>query len=209
MRGLKLAYNRYLDDQVLAIAEEAGGTRPLKVAPVAKASNDLTQLFEVGDIIYADQPQFMQAIRGTLDAAAEVAQGARATPIRSQSATAFNQETATATTRLIYLIVGPLSRAGSRVRAIVGGAIEKADADTKATAIRNRILQEPDYFLELADRYNKNPRDPLLEDQMINYLSTAILKTDVEDDDIDEGSLLNSMQNSLQSASEAVINTVK
>lgn len=209
MRGLKLAYNRYLDDQVLAIAEEAGGTRPIKVAPVAKASNDLTQLFEVGDIIYADQPQFMQAIRGTLDAAAEVAQGARATPIRSQSATAFNRETATATTRLIYLIVGPLSRAGSRVRAVVGGAIEKADADTKATAIRNRILQEPNYFLELADRYNKNPRDPLLEDQMINYLSTAILKTDVEDDDIDEGSLLGDMQSSLQSASEAVINTVK
>jgi hypothetical protein len=203
LNGLKLAYNRFLDDQTLALAEEAGKVRPVKVGPVEKGMQDMTQLFEIGDIIYAGQPQFMEAVRGTLQAAADAAQGARSTPIRSQSATAFNQETATATTRLIYLVVGPLTRAGSRIRAVMGAAVERADSDSKAKAILANILADPDYFLELADKYNKAPSDPLLEDLMYNYISSALIKVNTPDED--EDTMLNNMQDTLQNASETVI----
>lgn len=206
MRGLKLSYNRLLDEKSFTLMRSAGDVRDAKAGEITRALGDITPLFEVGDIIYADQPQFMEAVRGTLAAAAEATQGKTATPIRSQSATAFNQQAATATTRLIYLVVGPLSRGGSRIRAVVGSAIENADADTKARGILENILADPDYFLELADKYNRSPSDPLLNDLMIDYLSSAIVKASADND---EEGMLGDMQDQLRSASEAAINTVK
>jgi hypothetical protein len=151
----------------------------------------------------------MEAIRTTIDAAADNAQSMRATPIKGQSATSFNREAATATTRLIYTVVGPLSRRGSRIRAVMGAIIERTDPDTAAAGIRKEILENSDKFLELADKYNKNPSDPLLEDLMINYISTAIIKASSAADDPDEGSMLENMQNNVKSIAEVPLNLVK
>ena len=85
----------------------------------------------------------------------------------------------------------------------MGAAIERADSDTKAKAILAQILADPDYFLELADKYNKAPNDPLLEDLMYNYVSSALIKVNTPDED--EDTMLNSMQDTLQNASETVI----
>ena len=202
MKGLKTAYANFLDNRMFAVTKETGGTRPVKVKDIEEGVSGRSSILDIGDMIYADQPQFMQAIRTTIEAASDNAQSMRATPIKGQSSTSFNREAATATTRLIYTVVGPLSRAGSRIRAVMGAIIEKSDPDTRAAAIRTELLASSDYFLELADKYNKNPRDPLLEDLMINYLSTAIVKASSSADDPEEGSMLEGMQDNLKSISE-------
>ena len=84
----------------------------------------------------------------------------------------------------------------------MGAVIEKADPDTRAAAIRKEILASSDYFLQLADRYNKRPSDPLLEDLMMNYLSTAVIKASASADDPEEDSMLQSMQNTVKNISE-------
>ena len=202
MKGLKTAYANFLDDRLFAIMKETGGTRPVKVKDIEQGISGRTTILDIGDRIYADQPQMMEAIRITLEAAADNAQSMRATPIKGQSATSFNREAATATTRLIYTIVGPLSRTGSRIRAAMGAVIERSDADTIAEGIRTKILANPDEFLKLADRYNKSPGDPLFEDLLINYMSTGIIKASSSADDPEEDSMLQSMQNNVKNISE-------
>lgn len=209
MKGLKTAYANFLDNRMFAVTKETGGTRPVKVKDIEEGVSGRSSILDIGDMIYADQPQFMQAIRTTIEAASDNAQSMRATPIKGQSATSFNREAATATTRLIYTVVGPLSRAGSRIRAVMGAVIEKSDPDTRAAAIRTELLASSDYFLELADKYNKNPRDPLLEDLMINYLSTAIVKASSSADDPEEDSMLEGMQDTVKSISEVPLNILQ
>ena len=209
MKGLKTAYANFLDNRMFAVTKETGGTRPVKVKDIEEGVSGRSSILDIGDMIYADQPQFMQAIRTTIEAASDNAQSMRATPIKGQSATSFNREAATATTRLIYTVVGPLSRAGSRIRAVMGAVIEKSDPDTRAAAIRTELLANSNYFLELADKYNKNPRDPLLEDLMINYLSTAIVKASSSADDPEEDSMLEGMQDTLKNISEVPLSIVQ
>jgi hypothetical protein len=209
IRGLKTAYANFLDNRMFAVAEETGGTRPVKVKDIEEGVDGRTSILDIGDIIYADQPQFMDAIRTTIEAAGDNAQSMRATPIKGQSPTSFNREAATATTRLIYTVVGPLSRTGSRIRALMGAVVERTDPDTAAAGIRKEILENSDKFLELADKYNKNPSDPLLEDLMINYISTAIIKASSAADDPDEDSMLENMQNNVKSIAEVPLNLVK
>jgi len=209
MRGLKTAYANFLDNRIFAVAEETGGTRPVKVKDIEEGVDGRTSILDIGDIIYADQPQFMEAIRTTIEAAGDNAQSMRATPIRGQSPTSFNREAATATTRLIYTVVGPLSRTGSRIRALMGAIVERTDPDTAAAGIRKEILEDADKFLELADKYNKSPSDPLLEDLMINYISTAIIKASSAADDPDEDSMLENMQNNVKSIAEVPLNLIK
>ncbi len=209
IRGLKTAYANFLDNRMFAVAEETGGTRPVKVKDIEEGVDGRTSILDIGDIIYADQPQFMEAIRTTIEAAGDNAQSMRATPIRGQSPTSFNREAATATTRLIYAVVGPLTRTGSRIRALMGAVVERTDPDTVASGIRKEILADADKFLELADKYNKNPSDPLLEDLMINYISTAIIKASSAADDPDEGSMLENMQNNVKSIAEVPLNLIK
>lgn len=187
MRGLKLAYNGFLRSKVLAKTPELGGTTPVRSAGIGDMIEGRDAAFDIGRIIYADTPEIPDAIEATLMAAKEATDTARATPIRSQSATGFNAAARTATTRLIYLVVGPLSRAGARARAIAGVGIEKADAEARANAVLTNILSNPDEYLALAQKFNRNPRDPLLEDLMIGFITRGLLKTDTDyQDEMDE-----------------------
>ena len=182
MRGLKLAYNNFLQSKVLAKTPEVGGTMPVRSAGIGDMISDRDSALDIGRIIYADTPEIPDAIETILSVAKEATDTARATPIRSQSATGFNAAARTATTRLIYLTVGPLNRIGARARAIAGVGIQKADADKKAAIIRSNILANPDEYLALARKYNSNPRDPLLEDLMIGFITRGLTKVENNDD---------------------------
>ena len=209
LRGLKTAYNKFLDNKLIATAKETGGTRPVNVKAIEEGVEGRSSILDIGDQIYADKPQFMEAIRATLDAAAEATQSLRATPIRGQSATSYNREAATATTRFIYTFIGPLSRPGSRIRAVMGAIIEKTDPDQRAAALRKQMLADSDYFLEMAARYNKNPGDPLMEDLLINYISSAIIKANASEDDDGSDGLLNKMEDTVKNITEVPLTIIK
>ena len=74
----------------------------------------------------------------------------RATPNPAQSATNFNMNAQTATNRLIYTFVGPLSRGGTRIKAGAAGVIGSIAPNVRAAEITARLYADPEYFLELA-----------------------------------------------------------
>ena len=194
MKGLKLAYNNFLTSKVFAKTPELGGVMPVRSAGVGDMLNDRDSALALGRIIYRDSPEIPDAMETVLSAAKEATDTARATPIRSQSATGFNVSARSASTRLIYLAVGPLSRAGARLRALSNLGIDKLDAETRATRILNNILANPDEYLALARKYNRNPRDPLMEDLMVGFIGRALVKSEGDADQEIEDALSESAE---------------
>ena len=47
----------------------------------------------------------------------------------------------------------------------------------------NEILANADEYVALADKYNKNPRDPLLQDLMLGFIARAFIKTEIDDEE--------------------------
>ena len=125
--------------------------------------------------------------------------------IRSQSATGYNRQATTATNRLIYATVGPLTRAGTRIRSLSQALINSSDPDSVAKKVTQNLLKDPEYFLLLARKYNTNPGDPLLADSIVRYALSGVLKTEYEDSsqaEDDEGFLSGTFNSLGESASE-------
>ena len=55
--------------------------------------------------------------------------------------------------------------------------ITKLDSAKKATRIMDNIFADPDYFLEVSRRYNRDPINPVLQENMITALTSGIIKT--------------------------------
>ena len=168
--GVRTAYLRLFRDQVLSPRTEIGGARAVLPTRIDRSADELNALFQMGDVIYRDMPEVMTAVREVSDLAAGLAKSRNAVPVSSMSATAFNQQAATATSRLIYVTVGPLSRAGTRIRSALGAAIESADGYSKAVTIRDKILANPEEFLRLSQLYNRKPNDEALQSMLLRFM---------------------------------------
>jgi hypothetical protein len=184
MDGLKLSFNKFIDDKIFTAARNLTGGKELSVAQADKILEDVRtpQVMALARKIYKDCPEWVEALENTLDFARDAAINKRATPNPSQSATNFNANAQTATNRLIYTFIGPLSRTGTKLKALGSGVINKYDTNQLAAEVTAQLYADPDYFLELARRFNSNPKDPLLEQLMVRYLFGGIIKTDLDDD---------------------------
>lgn len=171
--GIETAYLRLFRDQTLSTRTEIGGNRAVLPTRIERSADEMNALYQMGDVIYADKPELMQAVRETSELASTLAKSRNAVPVSSMSATAFNQQAATATSRLIYLTVGPLSKAGTRIRSVIGTAIEGADGYTKAANIRDQILADPNEFLRLSRLYNRQPNDEAAQSMLLRFMFQA------------------------------------
>lgn len=168
--GVETAYLRLFRDQTLGQRRETGNLRSVLPARIDRSSEELSSLYAMGDVIYKDTPEVMEAVRGVADIAAGIARSRNATPVASMSPTAFNKAAMSATNRLIYASVGPLSKAGTRIRSIALSLFENADATARAAAIRDQILSDPTRFVELARRYNSRPNDEELQGLLLRFM---------------------------------------
>jgi len=87
---------------------------------------------------------------------------------------------------------------------VLGGAIEKMDPDSRAMMIRQNILANPDEYLALASKYNKNPNDPLLEETLMYFLGSGLIKTDLEADAEGIPGIVEDAQGEVSEAAEAI-----
>ena len=203
--ALKLAYNKFLDDKLIGRKLQTSGVTPMNVAPGERAADELTPLFQVGREIYGDEGEVLfSGLEASLGMARETEALKGASPIAGQSRTAFNQQARTNTNRMIAIFIGPLSRIGTRIRSVLGGAIEKMDPDSRGMAIRQNILANPDEYLALASKYNKNPGDPLLEETLLYFLGSGLLKTDLETDAEGVPGIVEDARGEVSEAAEAV-----
>jgi hypothetical protein len=175
--GIETAYLRLFRDQTLSTRTEVGGSRAVLPTRIERSADEMNAMYQMGDVIYADRPEIMQAVRETSELASGITKSRNAVPVSSMSATAFNQQAATATSRLIYLTVGPLSKAGTRIRSIIGTAIEGADGATKAQGIRDKILANHNEFLRLSEKYNLQPNDEALQALLLRFMFEGGVRT--------------------------------
>jgi hypothetical protein len=119
----------------------------------------------------------METVETLLESARLIEKQKQAQAVQGMSPTIFNREAVTATNRLIMTFIGPLTRTGARIRSLAGAAFDKLDSAKKATRIMDNIFADPDYFLELSRRYNRDPINPVLQENMITALTSGIIKT--------------------------------
>lgn len=168
--GIETAYLRIFRDQTISPRTELGNMRAILPSRITRSQEEMNSLYRMGEVIYADRPEVMEAVKGVSDIAAGVARSRNAVPVSSMSATAFNQAAMTATNRLIYMTVGPLNRMGTRIRSFVSTLVQNADATARANSVRDNILANPDLFVELSRKYNRQPNDQVLQNMLIRFV---------------------------------------
>jgi hypothetical protein len=184
-KGLEVAYARRFNSKVSDFREEVGGNTPIKEAALAKSQQEFDQLFAIGREVFADKPEVMEALEAYADLAGFVQKGRNSKANVTSSNTAFAQEATAATNRLIFSFIGPLSRPGTRIRAASSTIVQRLAPDQVAADIKDRILADPDYFVQLARKYNSAPRDKEAEDLLTRFLVGATLKTTASTDEED------------------------
>lgn len=185
MDGMQTAYTRLFRDQVLGRRREQAGVRPASPAKIELGLEEVQSLFRVGDEVFRDAPEFMDAMRTMSELAGITASSRNATPISAMSATEFNRQATTATNRLIYTFIGPLTRTGTRLRAFASTALETLAPDERAKVIMDKIMADPQYFSELARRYNRQPGNQEAQEVLLRAILPAGVRptTDEESDE--------------------------
>lgn len=174
--GLETSFLRHLGNRINGAKMQSGGAMSLKGANVDSILTELNNTLDIGRVVFSKSPETMETIEILLDAARIVEKQKQATPVPSMSATVFNQEAVQATSRLIMTFIGPLTRLGARVSALSGTIFDKLDSTQRAARIMDNMLADPDYFLELAKKYNRYPLDPLVEENLITALTAGAIK---------------------------------
>ena len=173
VEGIETAYMKYLNDRIFAATPESGGVAAIKIGPVSKALEGLSNDIEVGRAIFADQPAKMQTLEMLMDAANFVDKNKRATPNASMSPTVFNKEATEAVSRGIAITLGPLNRLATRVRSASGMIIDKMDSTNKAQLMLGRLFADPDYFMELARRFGDTPSNEFYEKAFSDFIANG------------------------------------
>jgi hypothetical protein len=155
MDGIQSAYSRYVRENFLSATREAGGNRMVGLAALNKSENNLSQILQYGDEVYKDKPLVMQAFRGILEEAGLVQRSRNSKSVGVSSGTAEAQQAVAAVNRTVTMTLGVLSRLGARVRAGATGVI-MSKVDPIATAqVLDKLMADPDYFVEVAKRVTK------------------------------------------------------
>ena len=182
--GLETAYGRLLRGKAIGRTQELGGAPRVKVAGIEDSleSVDPQQLIRVGREVFSDKPEVMETIEPLMEVAGMVQRTKEARPISVFSPTAFSQDAQKATNRLIYLTTGPLTRAGTRIRAFLGAAVENMAPDQRAAQVMDGILADPDRFVELARKYNADPANGKAREELLRAMFSGVIKTDVDEE---------------------------
>lgn len=190
-RGVEVAYMRQFREAIKGRKVEIGGGFNTKDASLQRSQEEYNQLFRIGREIFKDKPEVIDSLETLSEAAGMVERNKGARPNASMSPTAFNQEATTATNRLIFTFIGPLSRVGTRVRAGSSAIMQKLDATGEAEKMMDKILADPEYFVELSRKYNTQPNNKTNQDLLTRFLITSGMRTTATTDYEDRPDLMN------------------
>jgi hypothetical protein len=179
--GMRTAYAKYFRSAVVGDLPLPSGVLPTKAGAVTVGLDGRNQLYELGDRIFRDQTEVMEALRAVSEFASESTKSRNAIPIPGQSPTAFNQDVSRATNRIIYATSGPLSRTGTRIRSIMGALVETVDPTKLTVTVTDRILANPDEFVKIARAINAAPTDEVAKELLLRSLFWGITRPNDEE----------------------------
>jgi hypothetical protein len=184
--GLETAYTRLLRQRAIGRTLELGGSRRPRTGAIEDAGEqiDPQDLVRVGREVFSDKPEVMEAVEPLMEVTGMVQRSKEARPISVFTSTAFSQDAQRATNRLIYITTGPLSRAGTRIRAFLGAFVENMAPDQRAAYVMDNILADPDKFVSLARKYNKNPQSGRAREELMRAMFSGAIKADTDEGDV-------------------------
>ena len=203
-RGMDVAYMRQFKAKTSDFRREIGGTTPIKEVPMARAQQEFDNLLRVGREVFSDRPEIADALEQFSEVAGFVQANKNARTNVGLSPTAFLQEASTATNRLIFTLIGPLSRTGTRVRAASSAIFQKLDPEQKAMGIYDEILSNPEKFVELSRKYNRQPNNKTNQDLLTRFLMSAGLKTTAGVDTEDRPGMANRALGAVEGAATQI-----
>lgn len=190
--GMEVAYLREFTKNTSDFRPEIGGAKPIKEVNLIKAQEGFSELLDQGRMIFKDKPEVAEALEVYSEIAGFIQANKNSRSSLSLSPTAFLQDATTATNRMIFTLIGPLSRLGTRVRALSSAVFQRLDPETKAMQIYDEILSNPDKFIELSRKYNKAPNNVENKDMLVRMLMGAGMKSVAATDYEDRPDLVNS-----------------
>jgi hypothetical protein len=152
MDGMKAAYSRYVRENFLTATREAGDNRMVSLGALNKSENEINNILDYGEAVFQDQPLVMTALRGILDEAGLAQRSRNVKTVGVSSGTAETQEAIAAVNRTVTLTMGVLSRVGARIRSGATGLIQRNFMPDEVAKVMDRLLADPDYFIEIATR---------------------------------------------------------
>ena len=166
--GMETAYMRMLAEKVNGAKMVSGGSVDLKGASVDGILSEGNQILEIGRLVFKDKPDLMDGLSSLLEVSRMIGKGKGAIPVASMSPTAFKKEALQATNRLIMLFIGPLSRTGA--------VFDKFDQTKRAEVMLDNIFANPDKFLEPSRKFDADPTDPAVKENLLSGLTTGFIK---------------------------------
>lgn len=184
--GMKVAYMRFLRDKVFSVSQESGGSAAMKKANVRATEEEMNSFLEMGAVVFKDAPEWMTGFTTLLEVAGQISREKGVLPVATMSSTVFLQEAKTASGRMINMMLGPLNRTGTRLRAFIGMVFEGKNPTQRAQMLLDRIYAEPNYIIELARKYDRAPMDEDLKQQLITALISTSTKMQADTQGADE-----------------------
>jgi len=204
--GLRLMYNRWISNRVFNQGVESGGGRAVSSVKIDSGLKGDSVDFAIGKLLWKDTPEIMDTITGLVDFANQASKAKRTVPVSGQSSTDYKTAARTATNRLIYTLIGPLSRTGTRVRTGVNAVLDRMSINERANLIMQKVLANPNEFLRLEKKYNKTPNDPLLAETFERFFLSGAIKSDMnsaEGESLELGGLIGIPRRNLENIGQA------
>ena len=148
-KGMQAAFMRWFKSPqgVMGATESASVDRLLRSTVETLNKDGVKNAFEYAEIVFKNEPEFVEALDILLSEAAGVARSRGATAIPTGSGTAELAEQVAAVNRGITATVGVLSRMGARVRTTAVGAIQRAFAKDTYYNMLDNLMSNPDEFI--------------------------------------------------------------
>ncbi len=181
MDGMKAAYSRYVRENFLTATREAGDNRMVSLGALNKSEQELSNILDYGEAVFQDQPLVMTAIRGILDEAGLAQRSRNVKTVGVSSGTAETQEAIAAVNRTVTLTMGVLSRVGARIRSGATGLIQRSFMPDEVAKVMDRLLSDPEYFIEVATRVTN--KDGTVNPDSAMLLRQWLIKSGVYSED--------------------------
>mgnify|MGYP000851157681 CR=1 FL=1 len=171
-KGLKAAYSKYLQDQLFRAKETSTGAKALN--PID--DNELKRIFDVGDELYKDQPQIMDAIKSIVRQTTELDRGKTANKIPIFDTSEFRKAASGGVDFLITQAFGALNRVGARVRSGAGRILNRVDPKDTAAVMMDKLMSDPHEFVKIAKEIEKSKQknlSPELKKRLYQFFSIS------------------------------------
>lgn len=183
-KGVELAYNKWFQEKILLASKTISGASTVSASQLGKFADETRQGFNIGREIFKDRPEVMDTLE-TLTNITKTFQDSKGARVAPGSNTVEKQgrlrAAKQAVDRVIYTFIGPLTRAGTRLRAGGDAIFEKLDITGAVAEITNRILTDPDEYVRLARLYNNRPDDPRTMEMLRRFVfKNVVTKSDTD-----------------------------